>query len=119
MKLKHLIGLTVSALAGGAAPAQISSNEFIREADKGGTSSNIVTAVVGGYGQGLMVANAEGIRMGNRPLFCVPRKLPLLPSQDVEMLRRYVKEHPKDGATPPSVVLLWAYQSTFPCSGER
>ena len=64
---------------------------------------------------GLSAANAVLTSQGKPPLYCAPEKLAMTPHQTVDILRRYVEQHPFAGKVSIVVITLQAYMDAFPC----
>ena len=75
-----------------------------------------MSVILGAFGVGIEWASVAVERDGGKPLFCLPTKLALTPVQQADMLRRHVKEYPFTADSPAGLVLLKAYQDTFPCT---
>jgi hypothetical protein len=75
----------------------------------------VVAFLVMRYGYGMLWASVVSEKEGNQPLFCPPLKLGLTSEQTVDVVRRYVEDHPSTGSSPAGLVTLYALRDTFPC----
>ena len=74
-----------------------------------------VQLVVGYTENGLSWANAYLQHKGEAPLYCQPERLALTAEQSIDILRRYVNDHPAAGNEPFGLGLFDALQETFTC----
>jgi hypothetical protein len=51
-------------------------------------------------------------------LYCPPSKLAITLQQDINILKRYIKEHPQYADLPLGMVLAGAFKEIFPCKQE-
>lgn len=109
-----IAGLAVLALSS-AAKAENTAKQMLAEIEAGGNSAVMTQVWISGNANGFTWANSELEQRGQRPLFCLPKKLALTIDQEVSILRKFVKERPFYGGVPTGVALLNALQETFPC----
>ena len=74
-----------------------------------------VQLVVGYTENGLSWANAYLQHKGEAPLYCQPERLALTAEQSIDILRRYVNDHPAARDKPFGLGLFDALQETFTC----
>jgi hypothetical protein len=94
------------------AKAEPSAAQFLSDIAKGGTAQ---LWMLYSYSVGFQWANAQVRYDKGKPLFCQAGKLAITPDQNAQILRDYVSRHPDKGKTQAGLVLLMAYQETFPC----
>jgi hypothetical protein len=68
-----------------------------------------------GSGNGFSWANAQLYVDHKIRLFCVPDKVVLTPDQELDILKRYVLEHPIYADASAGGALLAALVDAFPC----
>jgi hypothetical protein len=54
-----------------------------------------------------------------QPLYCEPSSLMLTGEQIVDMMDRYVREHPSMGRVAWQLIMIRALQEVFPCTSAR
>jgi hypothetical protein len=98
-----------------AAHAEMSANEMLAKIDAGGDQATLVTLWLSGNANGISWVNVE-LKDGKAAVYCPPGKLAITPEQDVDILRRFVRDHPKYGGAPAGLAMFEALKFTFPCN---
>jgi hypothetical protein len=111
---KYVTGAAVLSLLTVSAPAraELSAQSILKKLDGGDMAA---LALIAGAGEGITAANVLLIVKGQRPLFCQPGMLALTAEQKVDLLRRYVSDHPDRSGNGFQLGLANAYVETFPC----
>jgi type II secretory pathway pseudopilin PulG len=109
MMRNFLIGLVGCLVLSTQAKAELSANEALANA-----AQRAMKTYVSGIATGIGWANTHQENKG-QPIFCQPRKLALTDDQTIDILRRYVEQHPEYGGHPVGVILLEAFMVTFAC----
>ena len=66
---------------------------------------------------GLAVTNAELVREGQKPFFCIPRDRIFTSKEIAEIFQESIKLNlEKYGDYPPSVTPYFAFRKRFPCA---
>jgi len=69
-----------------------------------------------GYIAGFTAAhNLTSLKMGNKPVFCLPRDRTIRNSQAIRIVVKYLKDHPESFTTPQGISVALALQEAFPC----
>jgi hypothetical protein len=85
---------------------------ILERLERGDSNSKIFLM---GVGNGLSWPNGQLHNTHKPQLFCVPEKVALTFEQELDILKRYVREHPASADTPVGGVLLTALIEAFPC----
>ncbi len=98
------------------AAAEMDASTFLQNYDRAdATGRHLYERVLGATENGLSWANSALSHDHHQRLYCAPGKLAITDEQDVDILRRHVKEHPEHQTAPYGLVLLLALELTFPC----
>jgi hypothetical protein len=120
--IKHIIAAAMLAWLVLATPAQAehTAKVFLEKIDgPNQIDAKIYRLSLNSIGSGIEWANTRIKAKGGQPLYCPPENLAIQPEQMIDMLRRLVKEYPSVGDLPAGLVLIRAYEATFPCSEKR
>lgn len=113
------LGATSEALAQRAAANEglTTANQILKSYSQGDQSTRqIIEYQMSSFDDAYGWANAElKSRRKQEPLYCPPDKMALTGNQLLDVLRREVKDRPKNGEFPVAMTLLVALQHVFPC----
>jgi Rap1a immunity proteins len=118
--LKHLggnmraamVAAAVAVLATTPAVAEMTAKSMLERLERGDPAGRFFLM---GTGNGLSWANAQLYTAHKPRLFCVPDKLALTSDQELDILKRYVREHPTFADMSVGAVLAEAMIDAFPC----
>lgn len=113
-KTKNLIPLAMAFMA---APASaIPTAKEVLDTQSTSSASVDDQAYITGISEGFAWANLIAKNRGDQPLFCQPAKLSLTFAQEIDILKEYVANNPKNLEAPMGLALLYAMRFKFPCS---
>jgi hypothetical protein len=92
------------------ARAELTARELLTQYD-----DRIALAIVTGMGIGFSWYNGGASVQFGQQLYCQPDKLSITPQQFLAILRRHVRENPRDEYAPVGLAMLSALEATFPC----
>jgi hypothetical protein len=127
IKCPHIEGMMFKPWAGwiisfwmaafiGPAFAEVDAQTFLKGYDGSGPDDRATLARILGATENGIAWTISAVKHDHGiDVFCTPNKLALTDQQDVDILRRYVQVHPKDGTYPYGLVLLMALRDAFPC----
>jgi hypothetical protein len=116
--IKHVIAAAMLASLAFITPAQAedSAKIYLEKIDQSDPQeSSRHRSVLAAFGIGLFWANIHLVATGGKPIYCQPENLVLTDYQEVDMVRRYIKEFPDAANAPAGLVVLKALQNVFPC----
>ena len=108
LSLARVATLVLSLLSTGTATADI----FYEDFDKH-RNSPLYQFYLEGVANGIAWANSAARKEG-RGLYCAPKRMAITPEQYLDILDRYMRDHP-GGADYLGLSLVLALQETFPC----
>jgi len=114
------IGLAVMLCCASPAAAEMTTAEFLNDVNIKVHRVNQITYLMGisnglQWYNSILEAGAKEKDIDDMRLFCPPAKLSITASQEIDMLRRYIREHPEAETQPLGMVVFQTHFENFPC----
>jgi hypothetical protein len=107
-----LVAAAFAVLATSPTVAETTAKSLIAQIERGDQTSSFFLM---GTGNGFSWANAKLYNDLNIRMFCVPGKLALTFDQELDILKKYVREHPTFADASAGNAFLSAMVDAFPC----